>query len=408
MADVIDFPGDVPREGPELNRLSPTPFEWVDPCDLPKRQWLYGRHLIRKYVSITIAPGGLGKSSLVLVEALAMASGRGLLGEYVPHPLRVWYWNGEDGQDENRYRTVAAASHHKLKPDDFADRLWQDTGREKAFILADIVGARCVVNTSAIEEITFHIIANHIDVLIIDPFVAAHNVPENDNGSINAIVRALAMIAERADCAIELVHHVRKPGAGITADTDVNDARGASALIGGVRSARVLNVMSKDEAAEFKIENRLAYFRVDNGKSNLTARSDEAIWRRIIGFDLHNFDDHLDSDVIGVVEKWDVPGLFSGIPSNAAELAQRIVAAGEYRYDTQSPEWVGHGLSSMLGLDITQPTAKKRLIKIIDRWIETGVLQKVTGFDAKRKPREFVRAETVLNDDDWSAPLENS
>lgn len=378
--------------------LSPTPFEWIDPSDLPKRQWLYGRHLIRKYVSVTIAPGGLGKSSLAIVEALAMASGKPLLGETVPGPLRVWYWNGEDGQDENRYRTVAAASHYKLKPSDFASRLWQDSGRDKPFLIADLVGSRCVIQTDVIEEISCHILTHKIDVMIIDPLVAAHNVSENDNGSMGAIVRALAVVAERTNCAIELIHHIRKPGSGITTETDINDARGATALIGGVRSARVLNVMSEDEASLFKIQNRLSYFRVGNGKANLAPRSDESLWRRIIGFDLNNFDDDLNSDVIGVVEKWDVPGLFAGCPSNAAEMAQRIVMAGDYRLSNQSEDWVGFALCAMMGLDMDNPAEKKRLGRIVDKWIETGVLQKVSMADGKRRPREFVRAETLCEE----------
>ena len=60
--------------------ITATPFEWRDPSTIPPRQWLFGRHLIRKFMSCTIAPGGLGKSSLVLVEAVSMASGRNLTG----------------------------------------------------------------------------------------------------------------------------------------------------------------------------------------------------------------------------------------------------------------------------------------------------------------------------------------
>jgi AAA domain len=59
--------------------ITPTRFVWRDPSLIPRRQWLYGKHYIRKFVSATFAPGGLGKTSLVLVEAVAMASGRALL-----------------------------------------------------------------------------------------------------------------------------------------------------------------------------------------------------------------------------------------------------------------------------------------------------------------------------------------
>jgi AAA domain len=51
-----------------------TPYVWQDPATLPMRRWLYGKHYIRKFLSATMAAGGLGKSSLVLVEAIAMAT----------------------------------------------------------------------------------------------------------------------------------------------------------------------------------------------------------------------------------------------------------------------------------------------------------------------------------------------
>jgi hypothetical protein len=31
------------------------PFEWADPAEIPVRDWLYGKHLIRRHVSATIA-----------------------------------------------------------------------------------------------------------------------------------------------------------------------------------------------------------------------------------------------------------------------------------------------------------------------------------------------------------------
>src|SRR4051794_40314849 len=56
------------------------PFHWCDPVSIPLRKWIYGRHYIRRFVSTTVAPGGVGKSSLGIVEALAIVSGRDLLG----------------------------------------------------------------------------------------------------------------------------------------------------------------------------------------------------------------------------------------------------------------------------------------------------------------------------------------
>ena len=385
-----DEDGVIADDGAELGRLAPTPFKWSDPADVPRLEWLYGRHLVRRYVSTTIAPGGLGKSSLIQAEALAMSSGRAFLGERIPHPLRVWYWSGEDGQEDNLRRTVAAATHHKLHPSDFSSRLWQDSGREKEIMIATGERGGFTVNVEVEREITAHIIANQIDVLIIDPFVTVHSVSENDNGAINAVVSAFRRIAEHANCAIELVHHIRKPGAGVTTDTDANDARGASALIGGVRSARVLNAMSEAEAETHNIENRFSYFRVDNGKSNLAPRSDKSSWFHILGFEMGNGTDDQPGDNVGVVEKWELPGLFSGLPHDIAKEAQRFAHGGAKRYDLQSPDWFGYAIAPSLKLDPTDKNDAARIKKLVDKWIETGVLLKEIRPDGQRKPKTFI------------------
>lgn len=67
-------PYDEPDQD-ERPQMKATPFAWRDPATIPPRKWLYGRHLIRKFLSLDIAPGGLGKSSVKIVEALAMTTG---------------------------------------------------------------------------------------------------------------------------------------------------------------------------------------------------------------------------------------------------------------------------------------------------------------------------------------------
>src|SRR3954454_12729658 len=56
-----------------------TAWPWIDPAKIPPREWLYGTHVIRRFVSVLIAPGGSGKSSLTIVEILEMVTGKALL-----------------------------------------------------------------------------------------------------------------------------------------------------------------------------------------------------------------------------------------------------------------------------------------------------------------------------------------
>jgi AAA domain len=85
---------------------------------------------------MTAAPGGTGKSSLVLAEAVAMATGKDLLGVgYTPErKLRVWVWNGEDPIDEAQRRIAAICLHYGVKREHIEGQLFLDSGRSKSWL----------------------------------------------------------------------------------------------------------------------------------------------------------------------------------------------------------------------------------------------------------------------------------
>jgi len=168
--------------------INPTAFNMRPAADIPPRQWLFGQHLIRGFLSLTVAPGGLGKSSMVLVEALAMATGKPLLGDAPPKPLRVWVWNGEDPREEIERRITAACLQYDIQPDDIADRLMIDSGRDVPIQIATANGGGVQVAKPVTEALIAAIKASKVDVLIIDPFVTSHTVPENDTTAMNAVV----------------------------------------------------------------------------------------------------------------------------------------------------------------------------------------------------------------------------
>jgi hypothetical protein len=84
----------------EKSPVKASPFVWIDPAAIPRRQWLYGRHYVRKFISETIAPGAYGKSTLATTEALAIVTVRPLLGVTPNERANVWIWNGEDPMEE--------------------------------------------------------------------------------------------------------------------------------------------------------------------------------------------------------------------------------------------------------------------------------------------------------------------
>ena len=233
---------------------------------IPPRAWVYGWHYIRKFTSATVAPGALGKSSLQLVEAIAIALKLPLLGIMPMEQTNVWYWNGEDPAEEIERRIAAICERYEIDGKELEGRLFTDTGRLTPIKLAALKRGEIVFDANLVRDICDTIRENKIGVTIFDPFISVHDIPESDNTNIDAVAKRFGHIADETDTSIEFAHHVRKTGQN---EITVEDARGASALIHAVRSARVLNRMTKEQAAELKIEQPRFYFRSDNGKANL-------------------------------------------------------------------------------------------------------------------------------------------
>lgn len=396
IADIVERSfGDVAADAqPQRKPILATPFAWQQPWKIPPRQFLYGRHYVRKYLSATIAPGGVGKSALALTEAVAMASGRAILG-LQSRPLTVWYFNGEDPLDETQRRIAAACIHHRVAPADLDGRLFIDSGRDTEICMAKGSPRGFIPNEDAKRDLIQTIHENGIDVVIIDPFVSSHEVAENDNGQIAAVCKRWAQIADEANCAVEFVHHARKLAAGGSGDVTADDARGASALLAAVRSARTLNQMTKDDAAKAKVEQPRSHVRVDDVKANLAPPAEGAKWFKLVSVALGNGTAHdpaaLDpEDEVGVVTTWKWPDPNEDVTAADVRAAQARIALGEWRHDQQAKNWVGQPIAEALGLDIADASVRSAIKLLVRKWVAEGWLKIVTRKDAARRARDFV------------------
>lgn len=369
-------------------RIKATPFVWIDPADLPPRQWLYADHRLRKFVSVTFAPGGMGKSSLLLAEALAQATGRPLLGEYVHERGNVWLWNGEDPIDELQRRVAAACIAHRISPQEIEGRLFLDSGRSTEMIVVRKVRDELLVAEPVVENIIHEVVTNDIDTLIIDPFVLSHSVPENDNGAIDRVARQWARIANTCGCAVELVHHVRKASQGQSEHT-VEDGRGAVALLAAARSARVLNRMTKEQGEAAGVENYHQYFRIDNGKANLAPPADKTTWHQIESVQLPN------GDSVGVVTSWKWPDPLADLTVGNLLDVQKAIDGKNYRRSPQSPDWVGNAVAPLVGLDAEMD--RKRIIAMVNVWVKSGALKVTNLTDEKGKERPILEVGAWAN-----------
>ncbi|WP_347265343.1 helicase RepA family protein [Nitrobacter sp.] len=374
--NVVPFRSDEPAGGMSGERpectIRPSAFVWRDPATITPRQWIYGHHLIRKYVAATIAPGGVGKSTLTIGDAVAMASGKALLGLRPHGPLRVWLWNGEDPREEIERRVVAACLHHGIEPSEIAGRLFLDSGRDVPIRIGETGANGPKVAMPVIDVLIDAIRERRIDVLIIDPFVSVHSMPENDNGAMDAAVKAFALVADRTGCAIDLVHHSRKLNG---ADADIDAARGGSAIAGAVRSARALNVMSAEAAKAFAIaeSDRRAFVRIDDAKANL-APSSAAKWFKLASEPLGNATADRPEDFVAVAEPWTPPDAMADITVAHLLAVQKAIHKQALRESPQANSWVGHEIGRVLGLNSYGDPDKQKIKNALRAWIASGAL----------------------------------
>jgi hypothetical protein len=223
---------------------------WRDPATIPARSSLYDGHYIRRTIGATIGGGGRAKTTRAIYEAVCMVAGFDIATkEKLPAgELRVWICNGEEDQDELDRRVAAACQRYGIGKADLGGRLFVQSVRDDPLRIATLVNNRPVVDETVKNYMTDFISANAIDVFMIDPLVSFHGVMENDNNHMDVVVKGYGAIANRTNSAGKLFHHPGKPRPG-QAETTVEDSRGASAVIWAVRSARVFNFMTPEEAA---------------------------------------------------------------------------------------------------------------------------------------------------------------
>jgi hypothetical protein len=382
--DYIDIPDaavDAPQAAPDW----PTVYDMFDEASIEPRRWIYGNHYLRSFVSVLASAGGVGKTSLQIVEALAIVTGRPLLGEEVKEQTNVWIVNLEDPLEEIQRRVLAAMKHYGIQPDEVRGKLFVNAGRDFSLKFGIQTREGVLPNTKLVEYLCRKIPEKQIGCTFIDPFVSSHQINENDNGAVNAIVSEIRRVADETKCAIGLVHHIRK---GNGEDASIDSVRGAGSLIGAARAARVVNRMSPDDAARIGIDEAEArsIFRVDDGKANLAPPADAAVYRKMIGVKIAN------GEWIGVCVDYKLPDAFDGISGKDAKRMQQIVAeahtSGEpFRESSQSANWVGVAVANLTGIDISDKKGKGKVSTIVRTWLKTNVLATEKVMD-KKKGRE--------------------
>jgi hypothetical protein len=377
----------------ELRRSSTaTPIlEWdagLDDGFIEPRQWLLGNTFCRRYVSTVVADGGTGKTALRIAQAIALATGRPITGERVFRRCRVLYVSLEDDKDEMRRRIKACCLHHGISAIELIDHLFVAALANGPKLAATAKGGG--IESGELAEMLSEIVEHRqIDLVILDPFIKSHGCDENDNNAIDLVTGMLAELAIRFNVAIDAPHHVSK---GMIDPGNANRGRGASAFKDAARLVYTLSKMSLEEARELGIDegDRWRYVRVDSGKVNIAPAAATAKWFRLVGVPLGNANATYPSgDEVQTVEPWtpvDPMTLVADEDLRDAVLTEIGNAPPHALYTAHANSGERH-VWQTFKRHLPEIT-KKQAEKIINAWIDDGLLWYVEFKDNKSRPRQ--------------------
>lgn len=245
------------------------------PSARPPRDWLVPGRMMRRHVTMTTAPPGVGKSTLVIEETVSMASGIDFLGFGIKEPLRVAVINNEETRDEIERRIEATCTYFDIPMDAIADRLFLYSGvdAEKIILARSDKNGNVLptIHTSRLREIVNDL---KLDAVALDPFVQLHYVEESSNEQISRVMVQLRNLGTGDQAAaIHLVHHNRKPAAGNSHQAgDMSSARGASSMGGEAHFFFTLTDMSERDGEQLNVpeHDRINFLRLDDAKRKMT------------------------------------------------------------------------------------------------------------------------------------------
>ena len=196
-----------------------------------------------------IAPGGVGKTTLALFEAVTLALERPLWGKHPPRPVRTVVVTREDSREllVARLREIIKAMN--LTPAETADVLdrvlivdLSDTAFRLSTVVADVV----VPDRASLDWLAGVLNEFRPDWVIFDPVVSFGVGESRVNDAEQGLIEAFRILRNRLNCCIEGIHHSGKANAREKA-LDQYAGRGGSALSDGCRMVVVMQPLDAGE-----------------------------------------------------------------------------------------------------------------------------------------------------------------
>jgi hypothetical protein len=377
-----------PEVTADYSRLHPVKLAPFKLADVQRTPWVVKPLLLRRAVTVAVAAGGTAKTQLTLQMGVAFALGEQFAAWTPMRRAKVAFVSGEEPIDELRRRIAAVLID---RGEDFDIGMAKLDGYLHTFNTKDIAlvakdGEGKIARTQFHEELKQFVMANAIDILIIDPTIRAHHGLDENSAEMQELFNAVDTIATDANCSAMLVHHVRKSSSGSV--DDQNAARGASAMVDAARVVLALANMTPEEAKdllpEAERDNYSRYVKYKDPKQNYGVNSPMK-WFEKVGVELPAKLENGESDSRMVLHPWTPPESASVL--NAPWLGkfldeiERGLGDGElYRAATRgSKETRADALLETYGVP------KAQTWKAIKALLDTGTLKREIRHSAKAR-----------------------
>lgn len=274
-----------------------------DGFTIPPRPWLVDRMLMRRNITLLLASGSAGKSTVSMSLAAHLAIGLDFAGNKAHTRCKTIIYNAEDDVYEQSRRLLAICAHESLNYNIIKSNLMLLSQEELRLDLVFKNGYTYEKNEAVIEQLIS--IASNPDVglLVLDPLVKIHKVDESDNVAMDYVMDVLSYIARKADVAVLALHHSTKGNMRQEQRVGNMDiARGASAVVNAARIAYTLMGPTSEDAElyGFKEDELHKWVRLDDAKMNMSLASNKATWFKKDGVRIAS------GDTVGVVKYQEV------------------------------------------------------------------------------------------------------
>jgi RecA-family ATPase len=323
-------------------------------------------------VGAIVAPGGTGKSQLLLQLGVSVAAGLPFLEFWeVPERGGVLMLLAEDDEQEIHHRLHnihAMVSARYPSDNDLTKRLESNlyvrsmVGEHNLMTAAGHNGEVQSTGYAQRVVLTAKEIPN-LKIIIIDPASRFRGGIENSAEDVTRFIEELEYMKKQTGASVLVAHHANKGSMNAT-EANQNASRGSSAFSDGVRWQMNLATLSREDAGRLKIadERRHFYLTASIVKNNYAAPSDAI---------------HLQRKDQGYLEKVDLGFLAQvsdiGLLNKVKEVLRFNEKAGE-RYTRTSFEDKYGGTDGYLKI------AYLPLREKLNRWVADGKL-----FEEKKK-----------------------